>query len=204
MTRGRWLQLTKGLRIAEHPEMFRRLHEAYSEGRRHYHTGAHIDACLRELEPYRRLARFPYEVELALWFHDVVYVPGAADNESRSAQVAINFLAAAGAPSRVANRVHDHIVATKHETEPRDLDSALVADVDLAILGQDAPTYARFEAQIREEYEWMPLPLFRRKRSEVLATFLERSSIYWLPQFRKRYDVPARANLEAAIAELAK
>lgn len=139
-----------------------------------------------------------------MWFHDAVYVPGACDNERRSADLAASFLDTAGLPPPASVRIHNHILATKHDVAPNDSDSALVVDVDLAILGQDALTYARFEAQIREEYKRVPDPLFRRERRKVLSSFLEREFIYCLPQLRERYEAPARVNLQRAIAELSR
>ena len=153
----------KGLGVGEHQKMFRRVRDAYSERHRHYHTVAHIDACLREFAPSRSLARFAYEVEAALWFHDIIYAPRASDNESRSAELAAQFLASAGVPSEGCTRVRNHILATMHNAEYTDPDSALVVDVDRSILGQDPVIYDAFEAQVREEYKWVPRSLFRRK-----------------------------------------
>ena len=202
MNPERWLQLMSGLRIDGHLEMFERVVAAYSEQHRYYHTVAHIDACLCELDRFRSLATYPYEVEAALWFHDVVYAPRASDNELQSAQLASNFLNTAGVSSKVCSRIHDHIMATRHNAEPTDHDAALVVDVDLSILGQDPATYDQFEAQVREEYKWVPWFVFRRKRAEVLRSFLERMSIYATPQFRERYEAAARANLERTVERL--
>ena len=202
MSPERWLDLMAALGIGEHREMFRRVHDAYSEPHRHYHTVAHIDACLREFDSCRTLARFAHEVEAALWFHDVIYAPRATDSESRSADLAKQFVASAGVPPEACARVHNHIMATMHNAEPADPDSALVVDVDLSILGQDAAAYDVFEAQVRKEYQWVPGIVFRRKRAAILRSFLERGSIYSTPQFRERYEAAARANLQRAIERL--
>src|SRR5688500_725542 len=58
----------------------------YAEPHRHYHTLEHVVACLKWLDRFREVAEHPEEVELALWYHDAIYVPGAGDNESRSAE----------------------------------------------------------------------------------------------------------------------
>jgi len=204
MSPERWLDLMKGFGVGEHREMFRRLRDAYSERHRHYHTVAHIDACLREFDPFRSLARFACEVEAALWFHDVIYAPRASDNESRSADLAAQFLASADVPSDACDRVHSHILATMHDAEPAYPDSALVVDVDRSILGQDPVAFDAFETQVREEYKWIPGSLFRRKRAEVFRSLLERKRIYSTPQFRERYEAPARVNLKRAIDRLEK
>lgn len=61
------------LEIEPHVDIFTALAAAYDEGTRYYHTRAHIDACLSQLDVYRDLARNPAEIEIALWFHDAIY-----------------------------------------------------------------------------------------------------------------------------------
>ena len=55
--------------------------DAYSEARRHYHTLQHIEHMLASLQEVR--PRFEREEEvvlkLAIWFHDCVYDPQAAE-----------------------------------------------------------------------------------------------------------------------------
>ena len=187
-----------------HPDVCERLVAAYSEPHRHYHTVAHINACLGELDRTGELATSRAEVEAALWFHDAVYSTRASDNEERSARWAAQFLAAAGLPDEVGERVRQHIMATRHDARPIAGDSALVVDIDLSILGQDAGTYASFEQNVRSEYGWVPRALFRRRRREILQSFLDREFIYAMPDFRDRYEAPARVNLRKAIEALGK
>jgi predicted metal-dependent HD superfamily phosphohydrolase len=198
----RWSALMRGLGVDEHPEMFERVRSAYCEPHRHYHTVAHIDACLREFDAVRPLAEFPYLVEAALWFHDVVYEPTAADNERRSADLAANFLGSAGVPAPACARLRAHIIATMHDAEAADPDAALVVDVDLAILGQDPAIYDAFETQIRQEYAFVPVASFRRGRVAILRSFLDRERIYSTAQLRSRYEQQARRNLRRAIDRL--
>jgi predicted metal-dependent HD superfamily phosphohydrolase len=44
--------------------------------------------------------------------------------------------------------------------------------------------------------------LFRRKRAEILESFLARPQIYTTQLFRDRYEASARRNLSQAIATL--
>ena len=174
----RWSTLMGALRIAAHVDTYERLAAAYSEPHRHYHTPVHIRSCLAELDLARGLATSGAEVEVALWFHDAIYSPTAADNEVRSARWATEFLADAGLSSAACERVHAHILATRHDAVPAAGDSALVVDIDLSILGQDRATYDAFEKDVRAEYRWVPWFLYRRKRREILESFLARGSIY--------------------------
>lgn len=188
--------------VAGNLEMFERITKAYAEPHRHYHTAAHIDACLREFDAVRSLARSGSEVEAALWFHDVIYNTRASDNELKSAEMASRFLASAGVSPAICARVYSHIMATAHKGNPVDDDARLVVDIDLSILGQDEPVYDVFERAVREEYKWVPWFLYRRKRVEILRSFLDREAIYGTERFRRRYETAARSNLERAIHQL--
>jgi predicted metal-dependent HD superfamily phosphohydrolase len=202
VTPERWCALMRAFGVADHLAMFDRVHAAYREPHRFYHDVSHIDACLGQFARSHSLARSSAEVEMALWLHDVVYAPRASDNEVRSARWAVDFLRSAGVPEARASLVEAHIMATVHAAEPHDPDSRLVVDIDLSILGRDETMYDAFERNVRQEYQWVPWLVYRRKRIEVLGTFLERPRIYFTESFRESYESPARANLARAIAML--
>jgi predicted metal-dependent HD superfamily phosphohydrolase len=199
----RWLGLWSRLGARRSgTSTFAQLAAAYAEPGRAYHTADHIRDCLAELDSSRLLAQHPDEVEAALWFHDAVYLPGGSDNEEQSADLARTALADANVPEAVAGRVATLILTTKHTTLPDAPDEKLTCDIDLSILGRDSMIFDDFERRIRREYAWVPEPIYRRERSAVLAGFLRRHSIYQTDQFRRQYEVPARANLKRLIAEL--
>lgn len=198
----RWQSLMARCGFSEHRDTFDELCDGYAEPHRFYHTAEHIAACLRHLDEVAGLADSPAEVEIALWFHDAVYAIRAQDNERKSGEWARDFLLRAGAGEPRRARVTGHIMATEHKAVPVDPDSALVVDIDLAILGSAPETYQVFEANIRREYEWVPRILFRRKRKEVLESFLSRPSIFRTGHFKDRLETAARANLNAAIRAL--
>jgi predicted metal-dependent HD superfamily phosphohydrolase len=179
------------------------LRAAYDEPHRSYHTARHIGWCLAALDQpeVRELAKYPYEVEMALWFHDAVYDAHARDNEERSAVMAEQVLRDGGVAGDVAARIASHVRATSghHASAP---DTQLVIDIDLAILGQDVVAYARFEGEIRREYAWVEAGAYAAGRSQVLRRFLEREAIYATALFRSRYEAQARANILAALEKL--
>jgi predicted metal-dependent HD superfamily phosphohydrolase len=175
---------------------------AYREPARAYHTAAHINDCLRELDHHRELAARPDEVEAAIWFHDAVYVPGASDNEARSAKLAIAELTSAGVSSDLAHRIGELILATRHSEVPNAPDAQLLCDIDLAILGRARPAFVTYQRQIRQEYAWVPEALYQKGRAKVLEEFLSRQSIYQTPAFNARYEAMARHNLTRALTNL--
>jgi predicted metal-dependent HD superfamily phosphohydrolase len=186
----------------ESEDVHSQLLSAYSEPHRHYHTVEHIDNCLAQLDEARSIAREPAEVELALWFHDAVYKPTSSENEAQSAAWAQSFLRAFGAADERCDRVVRYILATKHDTASLSGDAAVVVDIDLSILGRRPEEYDRYERAIRKEYKWVPRPVYRRKRVEILESFLSRAAIYRTEHFRSRYEQQARLNLQRAIEEL--
>lgn len=182
--------------------VFAQLANAYAEPSRAYHNTEHIRDCLSQLDLSRELARKPDEVEAALWFHDVVYVPGAADNEDRSAHLAETALAASAAPLETRGRVAELVLATRHLTVARDPDTQLTCDIDLSILGREPAVFDRFERAIRQEYAHIAEPEYRHERAAVLAGFLQRESLYQTEYFRDRFEQQARINLNRVMRDL--
>jgi len=176
---------------------------AWAEPHRKYHTLQHLDECLALFASERSLAEHPGEVAIALWFHDAVYDTGRHDNEAASALWARQVLLEAGADAAVAERVHELIMATRHSEVPSTPDAKLLVDIDLAILGAEPARFAEYERQIRDEYGFVPEPLFRDKRAQILRGFLQRPAIFATQAFADRFDRRARANLARAIAQLA-
>ncbi|MFT4714610.1 MAG: putative metal-dependent HD superfamily phosphohydrolase, partial [Candidatus Azotimanducaceae bacterium] len=79
---------------------------------------------------------------------------------------------------------------------------ALLLDVDLGILGTPSDIFERYDAQIRQEYEWIPLPDYKRGRAEILKSFLNRDAIFTTEYFQANYEARARSNLKRKIEEL--
>lgn len=199
----RWRATWLGLGIETvNGDLYAELIARYAERHRKYHTARHLDECFARLDEARSLAVHPFEIELALWFHDAVYDVRGHDNEERSAVWAEEAARAAGLANVVGERVRLLILATKHDAEPASSDAALLVDVDLAILGTAAERFDEYERQIREEYAWVPSVLFRSKRREILEGFLARPHVYNTSHFQDRYEASARANLSRSIAQL--
>ena len=171
----------------------------YAEPQRKYHTRQHLEECLALFEEVIALAPHPAEVEMALWFHDAVYDVKGSGNEERSADCAHRALIDAGVDPASADRVRQLVLVTKHDGVPSSPDEQVLVDIDLAILGAERQRFDEYERQIREEYGFVPGFLFRRKRKQILRTFLDRPVLYSTPALRDRLDARARENLRRAI-----
>jgi predicted metal-dependent HD superfamily phosphohydrolase len=178
---------------------YERLAAAYVEPHRHYHNQRHIAECLAAFDSARHLARWPEAVEMAIWFHDAIYDPKAADNEKQSAQLAKRCLAEAGIATALSDTVNRLIMATQKHEVGDDPDAALMVDIDLSIFGQPEERFLEYEKQIRREYAWVPKIIFAPKRAQILEGFLRRDSIYRTDSFRTKYESSARRNLERSI-----
>jgi predicted metal-dependent HD superfamily phosphohydrolase len=208
---NRWFRLMAQLSLSASPEVYQQLRAAYVEPQRFYHTADHITDCLYQLDWAAHLAQARAEVELALWFHDAIYQPQAEDNELSSAVWAVQFIQsvdASPAAQALSRRIYQQILATQHQDPVRyhtlSGDAALVVDIDLSILGRDAEVFEQFERHIRQEYGWVPEPLYCQRRSAVLAAFLERPRIFTTAYFHTRYEKKARENLNVTLERLMK
>jgi predicted metal-dependent HD superfamily phosphohydrolase len=184
------------------PKLHGELIARYSEPHRKYHTVQHLDECFDKFDEICPLARYPAEVELALWFHDAIYDVKRHDNEEKSADWARTSASAAGVSTDACERVCSLIMSTRHKAVPRGTDAEILVDVDLSILGAAPVRFDEYERQVREEYAWVPDFLFRRERKAVLKEFLARPQIFSSTRFRNRYERQARSNIERSLERL--
>jgi predicted metal-dependent HD superfamily phosphohydrolase len=120
------------------------------EPTREFHNIGHIDDCLRRLDDVRPHLGDADAVELALWFHDAVYVPGDPTNERRSAELFLSH--AAGAPAALRRRVSALILTTRRNRTPRDNDCRFIDDIDLAGFGSPWEEFMRNGDLLRREF----------------------------------------------------
>jgi len=202
MNQTRWLSLMEQLGFSDNLAVFSELYTAYSEPHRRYHTVKHIDAVLKHLDSASALIENIEQVELALWFHDAVYAPFSSSNERDSARWAVQFLRDNNASTSMIDNVETLIMATVHSAKARNADEALLVDIDLSILGVKPEVYQQFESDVRFEYRRVPYFLYKKKRKEVLQSFLSRETIYQSEFFIDKFEVQARVNLQAALCAL--
>jgi predicted metal-dependent HD superfamily phosphohydrolase len=203
MSLARWQSMWRQLGVSgADEELFRQLVACYSEPHRKYHTMQHLNECFAHLESVRLFAERAGEIELALWFHDAIYDTRRTDNEERSAEWARESAVAAGLSGDQASRIYQLVIATKHDAIPVGRDAAILVDIDLAILGSDEARFDEYEVQVREEYSWVPEPLFRKERRRILQEFASRQSIYSADYFQVEYEARARNNITRSLARL--
>jgi predicted metal-dependent HD superfamily phosphohydrolase len=181
--------------------VYRLLADKYSEPQRSYHTLGHIHHCLVQFDHARHLAEDPDALELAIWFHDAVFDPGADDNELRSAQL-FDALLGPHLPRERAARVHGLIRDTEHPNEPGDNDARLMVDIDLSSFALPWDEFMRDTHAIRAELSQMPEPQLVAGSRRFLEALLSRPSIYQTAFFRDRLEAQARSNIERCMRDL--
>jgi predicted metal-dependent HD superfamily phosphohydrolase len=170
---------------------------------RAYHN---LDHLTEMLSHYRSIApdlapAAPPIFGIALIYHDVVYRAGRADNEARSADMAVEALQAAGVDTAGQNYCRSLIMATKFHL-PKNDDEGLLVDLDLAVLARSAKGYDAYTEAIRKEFSLFPGFLYRPGRKKALQHFLEQPNIYYHSFFRERWESPARENILREITRL--
>ena len=170
------------------------LYNAYSEVQRHYHSIQHIVECLEHFHQIKTYLDDTLSVELAIWFHDVIYNPQAHDNEQQSADYMQRMLKNVLGAEQIA-KIYAWILATKAHAPTADTDLAYLLDIDLAILASYPMRFAEYECQIQQEYAWVEPSLYVKKRQQLLRHFLETQPLYQTPFFQKYYEHQAKQNL---------
>ncbi|MCC5623654.1 hypothetical protein [Nostoc sp. CHAB 5715] len=182
---------------------FNDLVAAYSTPGRYYHTLKHIDRVLSIIQILQGYTSNLAAVQLAAWFHDVVYDTQAQDNEQRSADYAFDLLSNLGIPESTITIVTRLILNTKdHQAAVDDYDSQVLLDADLAILATNQVHYGEYAYAIRQEYSWMAEADYITGRQQVLERFLQRSHIYFTPLMSEFAEPCARGNIQGEIQSL--
>ncbi len=192
-----------GVAPADADPVFDVLVAAYSAPERHYHNLEHLGEMFRVVGRLAGCVDDTNALALAVWFHDAVYDSRAKDNERRSGELAVDLLGPVGVPASVIERVVRMVWATAHTTDPPgDRDTQALLDADLAILGAAEDRYARYAADIRKEYAWVPEADYRAGRAAVLGRFLAAPRVYHTKLMFEEFEQRARANLRGELATL--
>ncbi len=171
----------------------------YAEPGRCYHTLPHVFHCLHEFDQAATHIDNPDAVELALWFHDAVFVPGARDNEQRS----VNFLtewAGTAISAAFVKRVGALILATTHRHPPKEGDESYVADIDLSTFGVNWPAFLRDTLRVRKEQPEIPDDVYYASHARFLHMLLARPRIFYTDFFLGRYEERAKRNIQRLLA----
>lgn len=199
---NRWKNLMKRMALSENKETYDALIHAYSEDSRRYHNLSHLTSVLTLLDLCEQSALHRNELELALWFHDAVYKPLCTSNEYESAEWAREFLSQNHVNEESIKLVIQLIYATEHSAKSEQGDALLIADIDIAILGQSHDVYEKYARDVRYEYRKVPSFIYKKKRKALLESFLSKPNIFSTAHFYQAFEIQARKNLTNEIRRL--
>jgi predicted metal-dependent HD superfamily phosphohydrolase len=202
--RGRFMALWGRCLVGEPSgadEAFARLAELYGEPHRHYHTLDHIWRCLAEFDRAAELMDEPDAVEMALWFHDAIYWPGATDNEWRSAALFLQWSDGHADPA-FRHRVRDLVMATTHCQPPDRGDAEFVVDIDLSSFGLPWEACERDGRLIRAEFAGIADDQYYPGHLRFLRALQDKPTIFHTEFFQQCYEPVAHENLARIIGGL--
>lgn len=135
--------------------------------------------------------------ELAILFHDSIYVPGSHLNEKMSAQL-MRAMTGHLYSDAVINTA-DAMIMDMSSHIPSVLGSDIVSDLDLLVLA-DMEEFEDSHSQVYDEYKYL-VPAYEdfiKARRAWATKFLERDKIYH-SQILSHYESMARYNLKQFI-----
>lgn len=182
-------------------EVYEELREHYSESGRHYHTPKHIEHCLAQFDLVADELEVADAVEMALWFHDLIFDLDANDNELQSAR---RFMELAGdsMQSEFKTRVRDLILATAPPRMPKTKDEKFMLDIDLSSFGLPWKDMLRDSIAVRKESPQLTDAEFFPGQRAFLESLVNREHFYFTEFFRSRIEDSARRNIERYLKNL--
>ncbi|MBI1286250.1 MAG: hypothetical protein GC178_01615 [Flavobacteriales bacterium] len=202
-----WFQLTKSYnsdpRSAQ--KWFDKIVGDLTAPDRHYHNLSHVEHLLLLIEKHEAEISNQEALQLAAFFHDLIYIAGSSSNERHSADQAILAMAELGIPKETRASVVRMILATKlHKVEAKDEspDLLLFLDMDLAVLGSAGSQYDAYCKAVELEFQSCPKFMYKRGRERFLKATLSQPFIYRTATFRTELEVAARTNLSRELATI--
>lgn len=182
-------------------ELWNEIDSAYKN--RYYHNLDHLTFMLNELDDikYKFIIKQINNIELSIFYHDIVYEFDAVDNEEKSANKAINcLLRCESIDLDTIREVNKMILATKnHYTEESYIEYFL--DIDMLILASESDVYLKYAENIRKEY-WFYLEYeYNIGRKNILNKMLK-TPIFKSVYYHTRYETKAIENIKKELEAL--
>jgi predicted metal-dependent HD superfamily phosphohydrolase len=186
---------------ADAVDVFDEVHAYYSEPGRHYHTPKHIEHCLRQFDLAVAEMDDADAVEIAIWFHDLVFEMDSNDNELQSAR-RFAELANDSMESNFKTRVYDLIMATAPPRLPKTNDEEFMLDIDLSSFGLPWDDFVRDSSAVRQESPQLTDAEFFPGQRAFLESLVSREHFYFTEFFRSRIEDTARSNIKRHLKNL--
>jgi predicted metal-dependent HD superfamily phosphohydrolase len=181
-------------------EVLEMLITAYSEPRRTYHNLLHIENMFMTIE--KALPEFDQDIALniAVWFHDYIYIPGSAKNEILSAQAAEEFCIKSKFSLEVISEVKDMILmGSKLGEKVLSPKTQIFHDLDYVILAGSPLQYAQYATGVKNELSFFVKNfIYRSRRIKFLIELMAQEKIFLSEKFQVN-EKRARENIQHEI-----
>jgi len=194
----RWMQFSQRALLPSPERLWAAIISLYTEKTRHYHTLDHIADCLNRLDAWPETTANRQHIELAIWFHDIIYDPQRSDNEESSAALLTSLIRG----HHFTTEAKALILSTRHKEVIGMEAEAILCDIDIGILGADTTTYNHYAKAIRQEYNFISDEIYCEGRTRVLQNFLCRDSMYQTSHYQNLYHQRSHANIQREILQL--
>ena len=189
-----WTRCLDSISVMDAAPVYKNLMNCYAEPHRRYHSCGHLEHCLHEFDRAAAMIKDRDAVEMALWFHDAVYVPGASDNEQRSADLFADWSKGFLRPSLVT-KVCSLILITMHTQAPKNEEGCYAVDIDLSSFGIPWDNFVQDSRNVRAEQTGVKDVDFYPEQRRFLESLIKRPRIYHTEYFHARYEESARQNI---------
>ncbi|MFC4995383.1 hypothetical protein [Rubritalea tangerina] len=198
---SRWSLFANRTQLPHPHKMWDAIATLHTSPERTYHNIHHVADCLEKFDdwPDKPTDSARDAIELAIWFHDIIYDSRRADNEDSSAALLTHFIRGHALETEAIAL----IMATEHKEASGMRSEEIICDIDLSILGATPETYTNYATAIRSEYDWVDPETYQQKRTQVLNNFLQRENIYHTEHGRNAWQAQAQSNLQSEIKQLA-
>lgn len=180
---------------------YKEIENQYGLPERKYHTIYHIQDIFQQILSLVITTTQKAILTHAALFHDVIYIPGAKDNEIKSAEFAVTWLKKLQVPKSHIDSVYQLIIATSDHISEDSL-IQLFLDMDLSILGTSPEVYKQYHKSIRKEYSKIPLQRYNIGRKQFLQHTLNRNHIFTTTHYQSMYEQQARINMKEELNTL--
>jgi predicted metal-dependent HD superfamily phosphohydrolase len=186
---------------ADADDVYQEVYGYYSESGRHYHTPRHIEHCLIQFDLSSAEMDDADAVEMAIWFHDLIFDAQAPDNELQSARRFVE-LAGDSMDEDFKSRVYDLIMATAPPRMPKTTDQEYMLDIDLSSFGLPWADMLRDSIAVRRESADLSDADFFPGQRAFLESLVNREHFYFTEYFRSRIEETARSNINRYLENL--
>lgn len=202
--REAWFRTTSeyGIPMDTSEEMRQEIETAYGAPGRYYHNRNHLRRMMQDWNRLRSHFSRPFEVSLAVYYHDFIYVPGESDNEEQSARIAHERLRGVNLQLDAVRRIASMIRATADHRETGDKDTDLFLDMDMAVLAAESREYRMYTEAVRREYGRFTEEAFRIGRRRFLLKLTGRPRIFITGEFQGEPEKRARRNIREELKGL--